>query len=64
MEVECKMSNIIEVKVNDKKIPLNRFLKKLITRLVLAVVSSLKEVDEEAIERVDISVAINREKLS
>ncbi|MHA1684815.1 MAG: hypothetical protein ACTSYD_00255 [Candidatus Heimdallarchaeaceae archaeon] len=56
------MTRAIEVKVNGKKVPLNRFLKKLITRLVLAVVSSLKEVDEQVIETVDISVALDNEE--
>lgn len=49
-------SSKVEVMVNNQHVPLNRFVKNLITKVVTALVSSLKEVNAEDLEEINITV--------
>ncbi|MCG3217213.1 MAG: hypothetical protein KAS63_10825 [Candidatus Heimdallarchaeota archaeon] len=46
--------NNIQLKVNDKKVPLNQFMKKIIYRTIFAIVGSLKGFDEDGIESIEL----------
>jgi hypothetical protein len=55
VEVVNKMSKV-EIKVNDKHVPLNQFVTTITSKLVLAIVDSLKGHEEENIENVNITI--------
>jgi hypothetical protein len=49
----------VEIKVNDNQIPLNQFVTTIVSKLVIAIVDSLKGFDEEEIKNVEIEVTYN-----
>ncbi|NPD87872.1 MAG: hypothetical protein HGN29_04065 [Asgard group archaeon] len=48
--------NKVEIRVNDNQVPLNQYVTTLVSKLVLAIVDSLKGIEEEDIENVNITV--------
>ncbi len=50
-----KMSKV-EIKVNDNQVPLNKYVNTLVSKLVLAIVDSLKGIDDKDVEKVIITV--------
>ncbi|MHA2358196.1 MAG: hypothetical protein ACXABK_05465 [Candidatus Heimdallarchaeaceae archaeon] len=50
------MENNVQMKINRKSIPLNQFVTTIVSKLVLAIVESLKGTKEEDIKEVIIEV--------
>ena len=50
-----KMSKV-EIKVNNNKIPLNQFVNTIVSKLILAIVDSLKGIEDKDIENVNITL--------
>jgi len=49
--------NKVEIKVNDSQVPLNQFVTTIVSKLVIAIVDSLKGIEEEAVKNVEIIVS-------
>ena len=49
----------VEIKVNNNQIPLNQYVNTLVSKLVLAIVDSLKGIEDKNIENVNITVTYN-----
>ena len=48
----------LELNVNGNKIPLNDFMKKILVRNVMAIVGSLKGLNEDEIENVELEFSL------
>ncbi|MCG3225627.1 MAG: hypothetical protein H7645_01805 [Candidatus Heimdallarchaeota archaeon] len=46
----------VEIKVNNNKIPLNQFVNTIVSKLILAIVDSLKGIEDKDIENVNITL--------
>ena len=46
----------VEIKVNNKQVPLNQYVNTLVSKLVIAIVDSLKGIEGKKIENVNITV--------
>ncbi len=49
----------VEIKVNEKQVPLNQFVTTITSKLVMAIVDSLKGIEEKDVK--DISIKISYE---
>lgn len=52
------MSDRILLKINDEKVPLNNYIKQLFKKLNLALISTLKGVDEENLKEIELSITL------
>ena len=48
----------IQLKINDETLPINDYIKLLIKKLNLALISTLKGVDEDNMEKIEISIEL------
>ncbi len=53
------MDTSVLLKINDEKIPLNQFITKILTKINLAIVESLKGIDTENIQTIEIKIEKN-----
>ena len=47
----------VEIEINDKQVPLNQFVTTITSKLVMAIVDSLKGIEEEDVRDVNIKVS-------
>ncbi|MBY9001258.1 MAG: hypothetical protein KGD64_10110 [Candidatus Heimdallarchaeota archaeon] len=52
------MTDEIQLKINNETLPLNDYIKLIIKKLNLALISTLKGVDEESMEKIEISITL------
>ena len=52
------MIDEIQLKINNETLPLNDYIKLIIKKLNLALISTLKGVDEESMEKIEISITL------
>ncbi len=52
------MSDRILLKINNEKVPLNNYIKLLFEKLNLALISTLKGVDEENLKNIELSISL------
>ena len=52
------MTGRILLKINDEKVPLNNYIGQLFKKLNLALVSTLKGIDEENLNKIEISISL------
>ena len=57
--VTVSIMSKVEIKVNNNQIPLNQYVNTLVSKLVLAIVDSLKGIEDKNIENVNITVTYN-----
>ena len=46
------------LEVNEKKVPLNRFLKKLLSKIIFSFASSLKGIEDQEIKKITVEVVL------
>ncbi|MHA1345831.1 MAG: hypothetical protein ACTSVO_05245 [Candidatus Heimdallarchaeaceae archaeon] len=52
------MTDMILLKINNEKVPLNNYIEQLFKKLNLALISSLKGIDEENLKEIEISIKL------
>ncbi|MCG3223773.1 MAG: hypothetical protein H7647_04860 [Candidatus Heimdallarchaeota archaeon] len=52
------MTDRILLKINNEKVPMNNYIKQLFKKLNLALISSLKGVDEKNLKEIEISITL------
>ncbi len=52
------MSDRILLKINDEKVPLNNYIKQLFKKLNLALISTLKGVNEENLKEIELLITL------
>lgn len=56
MMIKVNKMSKVEIKINNNKVPLNQFVNTIVSKLVLAIVDSLKGIEDKDIENVNIKV--------
>ncbi len=52
------MTDRILLKINNEKVPLNNYIEQLFEKLNLALISTLKGVDEENLREIELSITL------
>ena len=52
------MTDRIQLKINNEKVPLNNYIKQLFEKINLALISTLKGVDEENLRKIELSISL------
>lgn len=58
MLLVTQMTDRILLKINNEKVPMNNYIKQLFKKLNLALISSLKGVDEENLREIELSITL------